>query len=911
MATPPERPASAGTAAAASADAARANASVRRPPSIPPPRGRPDTLQRLSKPPSAAPAAPPSGPTIGTANAHGRAASLAALRGAVERATTFRAPQLVTVVGNQGVGKSRLINEFVASLPNHVRAVRGRARKGGERRAALVTLLRDRFELADNDLGLAARARFAATVRTVMATDQIAEMLHFIGGFVGIDYPPSPFLRVLTDTPRQADDVARTVLRRFIEVDARVQPLVLVLDDMQWADEDTLIILKSLADGLAGSPIVIVVASRPELLVRAPNWGRSTIEHTRLDLRNLEPDEAEHLYRDLLSRCGEVPDDIVERAVEMTGGNPYFLEQLVRLMIANGTLIADDDARWRLDIPRARATELPITIEEAIEARIDALDPGERDLLEKAAVFGNVFWVSALVAMRRHERPAPAAEGSWRDGEPVRRSVVQTISSLAERDYLLSLDASDSSMAGDVEIVFKHNLERDFIVRNTPTEKSQRYHRIAAQWLDARTGHRTEEQLEFLAGLYERGGDLRSAARCYLLGAMQARGRSVVAISRDLFERGLAALGDDDAPAKLDALHDLGDVLDQAGLVGHASARFTEMLALAWRMDHSGKAGAAHRRLARIARRSGDLAAAERHLAQAQTLFSAVHDERGLAAVLDERGRLATMSGSLDVAIALHGAALECRRELGDKRSIAVSLSHLGSALHDAGDYESAIAHLRESLELRRQTNDLVGVVQSLCDLSSVYQVHEAGALALEALNEAGKVATRIGDRFAQIEVWSCAGDVLMQSGRLDEAEISLVRAIAGASELGDRLSLAVSRRRLAEVELARGEIVRASASAEVAFALSESFGQSVHLGASHRVRGDVAAANGDDLEAEADYQRSIKILENVKHQIELARSYRSYARFHERSGRKAEAMLLWMRADKIFAKLHSHTVEE
>src|SRR5690606_23862667 len=104
----------------------------------------------------------------------------------------------------------------------------------------------------------ASRLRFAHEVRTVMGSEQVSEILHFLGAFVGLDFPPTPFLRAITESPKQHQDIARTALRRFIEVDAAASPLVLVLDDMQWADRETLAMVNDLVAALAGSPVVLI-----------------------------------------------------------------------------------------------------------------------------------------------------------------------------------------------------------------------------------------------------------------------------------------------------------------------------------------------------------------------------------------------------------------------------------------------------------------------------------------------------------------------------------------------------------------------------------------------------------------------------------------------------------------------------
>ena len=852
----------------------------------------------------------------------GRSDHLTTLREIVQRAVDFQAPQLVTVVGNQGTGKSRLINELIAMLAaskeRGARVFHGAAERDAHgkplRLAALTSLLRDRFELTPNPDDVA-RLRFQQELRGVMGSDQVAEMLHFLGSFVGLDFPPTPFLSAVSESPKQYQEIARTVLRRFIELDAAQAPLVLVLDDMQWADQETIGLVKDLAAGLGGSRVVLLTAARPEMLVHAAGWGEGAVDHERIDLRNLEPDDAEQMFKNLLSRCADIPEDTVQNAVEMTGGNPAFLEQLVRLFLDNGTI----DTRgpvWRLDPERAADTELPISIEEAIEARIAALENEERDLLEKAAVFGNVFWVSAVIALTRLEAPAPRAEPGpleieWGDGEEVRRRISDLIAGLSDQEYLLSLDADDSSIPGETEIVFKHNLERELIVRSTEPNRLARYYLAAAQWLEAKTTQRSDEQLEFLAGLYERGGDARRAARCYLQGGDRARSRYAPDEARALYEKGLKMVGEGDAPARMDGLHNLGDVLEQTGKIDEAIVCFVEMLHLAWRFDNLAKAGAAYSRLARGLRRLGKYDLAMDHLRRAHALFERSRDDRGIASTLDDMGRVNWLRGAFGQALDFHRQALTIRRALGERRSIALSLANIGRVHHDTGNFKAAINQFREALDLRRDIGDLVGVVQSLCDLGGVHAEDGNHELALEMLVEARTMATEIGDKLALADVLSRSGEVKSAMGRGEEAVKDLQDAKAIASGLGDRVALAVTHQRLATVQLQLGNLEAADVEAHAAVAVSEAVGLRVHIGSGYRVKGEVAAALGQTMQAEDAYRRAIDILAAVKHEVELARAYQGLAALKERAGANAEAQKLRTRAIDIFNRLRGAAATE
>ncbi len=845
----------------------------------------------------------------------GRGVALETLRDVVGRALDFQAPQLVTIVGNQGTGKTRLINELIsAAKAQHpeLRVFHGSAERDHDgvpvKLAALASLLRDRFELSPGQPDEISKLRFAAEVKTAMSNEQVPEILYLLGGFVDMPFPPTAFLKGIAEHPKLSSDLSRTALRRFVEADASHSPLVVVFDDMQWADSDTLSLVSELAAALVGSPVVLLTAARPEMLVHSGGWGDGALDHTRIDLRNLEPDDAELMFRNLLARCAAIPEDTAQLAVEQTGGNPAFLEQLVRLYFENGTIDHTASA-WTLDPDRAAETELPISVDEAIEARIAALENEERELLEKAAVFGNVFWVSAVIAMTRLEgapgKEEPAAQAlEWGEGEDVRRRVSDLISILADQDYLLLLDADDSSIPGDVEVVFKHNLERELIVNSTEKSRLARLHLSAAQWLEAKTTQRSDEQLEFLAGLYERGGVPHRAARCYLQGGDRARARYAPEEARALYEKGLAMLGEGDAPARIDALHNLGDVLEQVGKVDESITCFNDMLALAWRFDNLAKAGAAFRRLARGLRRLGKYDAAMDNLRRATELFERSRDDRGIASTLDEIGRVHWLRGAYSQALDFHRQALTIRRALGDRRSIALSLANIGRVHHDTGNFKAAIGQFREALDLRRDIGDLVGVVQSLGDLAGVHSEDGNHEAALELIGEAREMAAGIGDKSALADVLSRSGEVKAAVGNPAEAAKDLAEAKQLASYLGDRVALATAHQRLASVHLQLGNLEAADVEAHAAVAVSQAVGLRVHVGTGYRVKAEVAAALGHTLSAEDDFRRAIDILAAVKHEVELARAYQGLAAIKERTGATAEAQKLRTRAVDIFNRL-------
>jgi tetratricopeptide (TPR) repeat protein len=843
----------------------------------------------------------------------GRDNELATLRSLYERAASYHAPQLVMVVGHQGTGKSRLVDELARALPPEARVYRGRA-EAGVPYSAIASLLRDRVGGSD-------AARFRAAVEAVFGDARVGELTTFLGTLAGLSGGDSPFLGAFEGSAGQVDTIARAVLKRFVDLDAAAGPLVLILDDLQVADDATLELVDELGEGLAGVPVLLVCCARSELLVRRPGFGQAAGDMTRVELTNLAPESAAEMLRAILGPYGHVPDELVEDAAAMTGGNPFYLEEWVRLLVAEGAL--DTTATpWRLDAAAAAQVELPISVEQAIEARIAALGPNERALLEKASITGNVFWVSAIVALTRLEDGAAADVGhrGWHD-DGLKAAILRRIDRLAEKDYVLRLPPEDSSIRGDVEVVFKHNLERELIFKMIDADRRRRYHRVAAQWLEVKLADRpqqqSEEQLEFLGQLHEGGGDARRAALALVAAGDKARLRYANSQAVDFYQRALALLDEDDVLPRLDALHNLGTVLVLVGRTDEAADRFHEMLRLAWLFDHPSKAGAAHGRIGRIYRLRGDYDTAMAHFSQARELFEKAQDRRGVAGALDDTGMVAWMRGEYPAALEQHRQALAIRRTLGDKRSIALSLANIGRVQLDMGAFAAALERFREALDLRRAIGDRPGVVSSMIDLGAVHEADGKLETAYEVLGDALKLAKEIGDRQGQARVLSRAGEVLLALGQTQEAADALERANELVGALGDKVGQIECARTLAEVSLVLGNRRVALEHARLALELAEKLGSRVHIGTARRVLAEVVAAGdltagvtdkGPSEERTAGagelFQSAIRILAEVANDLELARCYRAFASFRERSGDTSEAVSLRLRADEIFGRL-------
>jgi tetratricopeptide (TPR) repeat protein len=834
----------------------------------------------------------------------GRQHELDELNQILDRAIQYETPQVVTLVGSPGVGKTRLLGHWIDDVARRhpdLRVFISAATPDAPSYDLFTRLLERRFRLRDaHDAGEA----FRAEVEEVLLDRRLTEVLHFLGSFVGINVPDNPFIKALEEAPQQHDQIARTVLRRFLEMDAQQSPMVLVLEDLDQADADSLSLFRELAESLEGAPLVFVGTLEPALFVEQPDFCQIEAEHTQIDLPPLEQGESEALLRKLLGRLDEVPPDLLETAVDMTGGNPFFMEELVRVMIANGTIQSEEE-RWTIDEERAEEAELPVSVEEAVHARISSLSPAERDVLEKAAALGSVFWLEALICFSRLQREVAEKADLWL-ADVEHQTIREILDELRERDFILEIP--DSSIPGVTEYAFKHNMERELISKMISGGKMEQYHLFAAQWLETRLQDRSESQLEYVGQHYLQGGNHRRAAFCFVHAGDKARARYANEQAATYYKRGLGVLGLDDVLAKIEALHNLGDVCTVLGRNEEALQHFTEMLHNAWLLDHMAKGGAAHRRIGRIYRTLGEYERALSHLNSAARLFEQADDARGVAATLDDVGQVAWLKGEYQQALEFHRRALTIKREIGNPRSIAVALNNIGTVHQNSGSFKAALECFTEALEIRKEVGDQVGVVDSLLHLGTACRAQSDYTRAFELWNQALSRAREIGDRLQEAYLLIYLGEAQTQLGKFGEAEALLAEATVLARDLGDRRLKGDSCRTRAELKLATGELEDAEREAQLAHDIATKLGLRPEMGAALRTMAEVVAAHeiNDERKARATglFERAIETFAELGDDLELARTFASLADYMDSCGQWQDADHFRSSADEIFARL-------
>ncbi|MGD2146799.1 MAG: adenylate/guanylate cyclase domain-containing protein [Anaerolineae bacterium] len=385
----------------------------------------------------------------------GRQAELTRLQEAFYTAMEDRELQMVTVVGEAGVGKSRLLYEFdlwAELLPEDF-FFKGRGLQEMQRLpySLLRSLFAFRFQIEDTDPLPVVRQKLERGIGAALGEGEESRLAlraaHIIGHLVGFELGPSRHLEDVLDEPKKTHDRAMTYLANYFKALASEYPVLMLLEDLHWADNGSLDALNHLALALVDQPLMIVGTARQALFERRTHWGEGQPFHSRLQLRPLTKRNTRRLLDEILQKVEDVPDTLSELVVAGAEGNPFLVEELVKMLVEDGVIIKGEE-RWRVEPSRLSEVRMPPTLRGVLQARRDRLPIEDRMILQQASVVGRKFWDQAVVHIGES-----AAEGVH-DAD-----VLDTLSELRGREMVFRRETT--AFAGAREYVFKHNVPRE------------------------------------------------------------------------------------------------------------------------------------------------------------------------------------------------------------------------------------------------------------------------------------------------------------------------------------------------------------------------------------------------------------------------------------------------------------------
>jgi tetratricopeptide (TPR) repeat protein len=706
--------------------------------------------------------------------------------------------QLVTLIGEPGVGKSRLVREFFAFVDDRPETVfwrQGRNLPYGEGVTfwALGEVLKAQAGILASDAALEAGKKLASSTSALVSDPAEREWIRA---------RLAPLIGLAEAQPDGTDRVETfSAWRRFLEAMASIRPLVLVLEDMHWADVAMLAFVEHVMEWATGLPIFIICTARPELFDRDPGWGGGKRNWSTLSLPPLGDPDAGELIAALLPP--EAPKALQELVVERSGGNPLFAEEFVRMLgeqpaVGGGSepsrgILTDDHT--------------PASIHAIIAARLDTLAPLQKTLIQDASVVGRVFWTGVLASIGRSDR----------------RTVDAALHELALKELIRP--AKVSSVKEEAEFSFWHTLIRDVAYGQIPRGRRAPKHISVAEWLERMAGERVSDHSELLAYHYGEalklirstgsggGAELETTTRRYWVLAGERAMSLDVTRAAECFERALELLPETH-PERAGILSRKATAAFDAGRFRDAQRVFEAALALSRESGDRLAEGACLDRLATVLWEQGDSAGSRARLAEAVEVLESEPHGPELADCYTSVASDRMVSGRFEEALAWAERSLALSSELGAEQLRPRALSFRGVARCYTGDFGGlddlhAAIGIAERLGLAREQ------AQVLVILAEVLWATEGPSRAIEAADTASELATRRGLGDIVVACRTQSVGPLFDLGRWDDLVSIADEVIEWSEAAGSGLDEITARLWEAQVLILRGQVPQAMSIAD------------------------------------------------------------------------------------------------
>ena len=783
----------------------------------------------------------------------GRTEQLASLHELWDAVVRGRTPGIVTLLGAPGVGKSRLIAAFTEELQDIRGPFRGRCLPYGEGITywPVVEILKDAAGILVSDDPSAVSEKLGILLDSLPTddADELRTMASALTNLVG-----KPTTRRGT---YGASEIVQAELhwgiRRVFELLATEKPVVLVVEDLHWAEATLLEFMDFVVEG-AGAPVFVLTTARPELADSAPGILRASSNRRAIDLAALDGSDSQALLTGLLGGRG-LSAGAAERLLAAAGGNPLFLEELMRMLGESGQL----DAASQEGLP---ALAIPTNLSALIGARLDQLPGGERRTAQQASVIGGVFWSGAVTYLADSDRDQDTALASLR-----RRDLVH------ERET--------STVAGEREWTFKHILIRDVAYARLPKGRRVELHVRCADWIAALPAGEAE-YVEIVAYHLEQAclvareigrttipPPIARAADTLARAADRAERHEGIREAERYYARALELIGEDDAVRATSfrvrrglALRALGQLKDAAALLARAAEEATAL-------ERPDLRAAALVALANVDAKQGRAAEAKRRLAEAGPLAETAGDPILRVRVAFETAAVrAHFDGAIDSAIEELQNALGAAAQIEDRALLAEGHLRVGTLLFNDGKLAQSAEELARCIELaagagsRREearASSLLGFVNYYRGM-----LDEAERLGLDAM----QWFARTGDTFFQLQ--NLRKLALYALARRDPqlAEQRLLEALPIAFETGGWIVTELYRL-LTDTLLRQGHLEGAREMA--ALARSSQPEEDVYATAAVALAdANIAAAEGDREAVLARFRAAIALLDEQRLEVDL-----------------------------------------
>jgi class 3 adenylate cyclase/tetratricopeptide (TPR) repeat protein len=700
----------------------------------------------------------------------GREKELDLLVDALARVRAEGQPQLLTLVGVPGIGKSRLVYELFQAIerePDLIYWRQGRSLPYGEGVTywALSEMVKAQAGILETDSAHAATEKLEHSVGTVIADPADADwVVKRLQPLVGLGAGPEP----TSDNRSEAFGA----WRRFLEALAGQSPLVLVFEDLQWADEGLLDFVDYLVEWVSGVPMLVVATARPELLERRPAWGGGKVNAATVQLQALSEDDTARLLSALLEQA-VLPAETQVVLLGRAGGNPLYAQEFVRMLIDRRYLRREGSA-WTLETDGP--LPLPESVQGVIAARLDALSPDEKELLQNASVLGKIVWTGALAAVSKLPRAV----------------VEEMLHGLRRKEFVRSERLS--SVAGETQYSFIHLLMRDVAYGQIPRAARAERHTLAAEWLESLPADRAEDRAEMLAHHYlsalefarSAGQDVGPLATPARLALREAGERAFALNAFDQAGRFYSEALDlwpEDDPERPRLL--LRFAFSRSYVQRDFDESYVQARDALLEAGEPELAAEAEVLISSTAWEHGDQDLAFEHIWRAHELVQDTPPSQSKAYVFHWLARSLALADRIDEAIVVGRETIEMAEALGLEKIRANALSTIGFTRFATGDL-GGLADSEQSIEIARAINS-PDAARSLGNYATC--LHDLGEIprAAEIIEQARDEAGRFGSGIYMSWFNGERVRYLYYAGRWEEALRLANRLVGGFESSGSR----------------------------------------------------------------------------------------------------------------------------
>jgi class 3 adenylate cyclase/tetratricopeptide (TPR) repeat protein len=810
----------------------------------------------------------------------GREAELGRLCEWLGRAVEQRSGQLVTLVGEAGVGKSRLIHEFVTRTCREATVLRGRCPPYGEGSTfwPLAEVVRQAAGIHQHEPPEDARAKLA-----VLLADAEDGVVDRVSAAIGLSAESFPIAETFW------------AVRSLVETLGREHPLVIVIDDIHWAESTFLDLLEYLAGSVHGTALLLLCTSRRDLIDERPEWAKEKPNAETIFLGPLSKDESTQIAMNLFGDI-ELPEKLRTRIVDAAGGNALFIEQMLSMMVDDG-LVREEGGRW-VASSSASSFVVPPSIFALLSARLDRLSGEERSVVDRGAVIGQIFYRGAVAAL---------------SPEALRLHVDTSLEALSRKE-LIAVQPSD--FAGDDAFGFHHILIRDAAYRGLLKRTRIELHEAYAAWLEEAAGNLLE--FEEVRGYHlERAYRYRTelgtpdeqarqvgdrAARLLSAAGRRAFAQGDMPAAASLLGRAVSLLPAQD-PTRLALLPDLGEALSDLGEFARANELVEEAIQGAASMDdlRLGMDALVVKFLIRSSLEEG--AWAEQILRETERaifVLETANDSRALARAWRLVGFVHATEGNYGAAEEALRGAIELARSIGDRREETRNLSiYAACALYGPMPVSDAIRHCEDLLQSttgNQRSEATIGLY-----LSQLYAMRGDFERARELYRGSRASLVEQGEAVLAAFTASNSARVEMMAEDPLAAEAELRRDYEVLERMGEKYFLSTVAGLLAHALCLRNMLDEAEAFSRVG---EETAGDDVESQSLwRRARAKVLALWGRTEEAEALAREACALIERVDSPSTVANSLLDLAEVLALGGKPDEAVPLVQQAVLLHEK--------